>query len=149
MPTFQNPGDAQIRRLLMEVRTIAVVGLSSKTSRPSFQVAQHMQRFGYRIIPVRPGVEAVLGEKAYASLAEIPERPDLVDVFRAPAHVDEIVDACIRLGLPRLWLQEGVVNEAAASRARAAGMQVVMDRCVFRDYLRLFGPVPRAALPAV
>lgn len=149
MMAFQNPGDEELRRMLTAIRTIAVVGLSPKAGRPSFQVAQHMQRFGYHIIPVRPGVESVLGEKAYARLADIPQPPDLVDVFRAPEHVGEIVDACIRLGLPRLWLQEGVVNEAAATRAREAGMQVVMDRCVFREYLRLFGPVPRAALPAV
>jgi predicted CoA-binding protein len=144
MTAFQNPSDEEIRRLLTQVRTIAVVGLSPKASRPSFHVAQEMQRFGYRIIPVRPGVDSVLGEKAYASLTDIAEIPDLVDVFRAPEHVDEIVDTCIRLGLPRLWLQDGVVNEAAAQRAQAAGIQVVMNRCVFRDYLRFFGPVPRA-----
>jgi predicted CoA-binding protein len=149
MTAVQNPSEEEIRRLLAQVHTIAVVGLSPKASRPSFQVAQQMQRFGYRIIPVRPGVDSVLGEKAYARLADIPAKPDLVDVFRAPEHVDEIVDACVRLGLPRLWLQEGVVNEAAARRARAAGIQVVMDRCVFRDYLRFFGPVPRASLPGV
>jgi predicted CoA-binding protein len=149
MTAFQNPSEEEIRRLLTQVQTIAVVGLSPKASRPSFQVAQQMQRFGYRIIPVRPGIDSVLGEKAYASLADLPAKPDLVDVFRAPEHVDEIVDACIRLGLPRLWLQDGVVNEAAATRARAAGIQVVMDRCVYRDYLQFFGPVPRASVPAV
>lgn len=147
MVAFQNPADEELRAMFAAIRTIAVVGLSPKAGRPSFQVAQQMQRFGYRIIPVRPGVEAVLDAKAYASLADIPQRPDLVDVFRAAEHVDDIVDACIRLGLPRIWLQEGVVNESAALRARAAGMQVVMDRCVFREYLRLFGPVPRASLP--
>jgi predicted CoA-binding protein len=144
MTAFQNPGEEAIKRLLAQVRTIAVVGLSPKAGRPSFQVAQHMQRLGYRIIPVRPGVDSVLGEKAYASLADIPAKPDLVDVFRAPEHVDAIVDACIRLGLPRLWLQDGVVNESAAQRARAAGIEVVMNRCVWRDYLQFFGPAPRA-----
>jgi hypothetical protein len=95
-----------------------------------------MQSYGYRIIPVRPATETVLGETCYASLHDIPDpgRVDLVDVFRAPEHVDEIVDACIALKLPAIWLQDGVVNEAAAERARAAGITVVMDRCVYRDY---------------
>jgi hypothetical protein len=93
-----------------------------------------MQGHGYRIIPVRPAVSEVLGEKAYPELAAVPDAIDLVDVFRAPEFVDAIVDDCIRLGLKRLWLQEGVVNAAAARRAQAAGITVVMDRCVWRDY---------------
>jgi predicted CoA-binding protein len=116
-----------------------------------------MQEFGYRIIPVRPAVESVLGEKAYARLEDVPEKIDLVDVFRSPEHVGPIVDSCIALrksrlaaaGVPAsaaqthpwaLWLQDGVVNEAAALRACAAGMMVVMDRCVYRDYVRLVAP---------
>ncbi|MGE5241268.1 MAG: CoA-binding protein [Bacteroidota bacterium] len=142
METFQNPTEEQIEDLLKRVRSIAVVGLSPRPNRPSHQVASQMQRFGYRIIPVRPAVDSVLGEKAYASLEKLPERVDLVDVFRAPEHVDAIVDHCIRLGLPAVWLQDGVVNVPAARRARDAGMFVVMDRCVYRDYLRFFGPVP-------
>ncbi len=142
METFRNPTQEQIRDLLKRVRSIAVVGLSPRPNRPSHQVAAQMQRFGYRIIPVRPAVNTVLGEKAYASLGDVPEKVDLVDVFRAPEHVDAIVDRCIALSLRALWLQDGVVNIPAARRAREAGMIVVMDRCVYRDYLRLFGPVP-------
>jgi hypothetical protein len=119
MGIFRNPPDEEIRKLLRRVRTIAVVGLSPRTNRPSHGVAAQMQRFGYRIIPVRPAVESVLGEKAYASLREVPDPFDLVDVFRAPEYVDRIVE-----------------------RARQAGLTVVMDRCVYREYLRLFGPVP-------
>jgi predicted CoA-binding protein len=142
MGIFQNPPDEEIRELLQRVRTIAVVGLSPRTNRPSHGVAAQMQRFGYRIIPVRPAVDTVLGEKAYASLREVPDQFDLVDVFRAPEYVDQIVEECIALGAPAIWLQEGVVNIPAAERARQAGLIVVMDRCVYREYLRLFGPVP-------
>jgi len=104
-----------------------------------------LQRFGYRVIPVRPAVASVLGEKAYPDLRAVPEKIDLVDVFRAPEHVDAIVDECIALAVPALWLQDGVVNEPAAARAQAAGILVVMDRCVYREYLRLFGEAPRPA----
>jgi hypothetical protein len=141
MGIFQNPPDEEIRELLRRVCTIAVVGLSPRTNRPSHGVAAQMQRFGYRIIPVRPAVESVLGEKSYASLREVPDPFDLVDVFRAPEYVDQVVEECIALGAPAIWLQEGVVNISAAERARQAGMTVVMDRCVYREYLRLFGPV--------
>ena len=140
--TFRNPPEEQLKDLLKRVRSIAVVGLSPRPNRPSHQVAAQMQRFGYRIIPVRPAVESVLGEKAYPSLGEVPEKVDLVDVFRAPEYVDAIVDECIAMGLPAIWLQDGVVNVPAARCAREAGMIVVMDRCVYRDYLRFFGPVP-------
>lgn len=136
---FRNPTEEEIKALLERVRTIAVVGLSPRPGRPSHMVASNLQGFGYRIIPVRPAVETVLGEKAYAHLRAVPEQIDLVDVFRAPQHVDEIVDACIALKLPALWLQDGVVNEPAALRAQAAGIMVVMDRCVYRDYVRFFG----------
>jgi uncharacterized protein len=142
MGIFQNPPDEEIRELLRRVRTIAVVGLSPRTNRPSHGVAAQMQRFGYRIIPVRPAVESVLGEKAYAALREVPDPFDLVDVFRAPEYVDQVVEECIALGASAVWLQEGVVNIPAAERARQAGLTVVMDRCVYREYLRLFGPVP-------
>jgi uncharacterized protein len=134
---FQNPPPDEIRALLREVKSIAVLGLSDNPARPSFRVAQAMQGFGYRIVPVRPAQTEVLGEKAYASLAELPMVPDLVDVFRAPEHVPAIVDECIAKGVKKLWLQEGVVNEAAAEKARAAGMTVVMDRCIFKEYLAL------------
>lgn len=139
---FQNPSEEEIKSLLKRIRTIAVVGLSPRPNRPSHGVAKSMQKFGYRIIPVRPAVDEVLGERAYATLRDLPEKVDLVDVFRAPEYVDAVVDDCIALGVSRLWLQEGVINESAAQRARDAGIQVVMDRCVYRDYMRLFGPVP-------
>lgn len=134
---FQNPSPEQIRALLREVKTVAVLGLSDNPARPSYHVAEALQGFGYRIIPVRPAQTDVLGEKAYASLAEVPMVPDLVDVFRAPEYVDGIVDECIAKGVKRLWLQEGVVNEAAAEKARAAGMVVVMDRCIFKEHVAL------------
>lgn len=143
---FANPSDEEIRALLKRVHQIAVVGLSSKTDRPSYKVAVALQRFGYRIIPVRPMTDEVLGEKAYPDLATVPGKIDLVDVFRAPEQVGEVVDACIALKLPVIWLQEGVVNEAAAQRAQAAGLTVIMDRCVYREYVRLFGAVPRSTL---
>ncbi|HTY03538.1 MAG TPA: CoA-binding protein [Rhodocyclaceae bacterium] len=134
---FKNPAADEIRALLREVKTIAVVGLSDNPARPSHHVASALQGFGYRIVPVRPAQTEVLGEKAYARLADLPFVPDLVDVFRAPEHVPAIVDECIALGVRRLWLQEGVVNEAAADKARAAGITVVMDRCIYKEYVAL------------
>lgn len=134
---FQNPSATEIRALLGSIRSIAVVGLSNNPARPSYRVAQAMQEFGYRIIPVRPGQTEVLGEKAYPQLADLPERPDLVDVFRAPEHAAAIVDECIALGVKRLWLQEGVINESAAEKARAAGIFVVMDRCIWKEHRAL------------
>lgn len=139
--TFTNPEPEQIRQLLQQVRSIAVVGLSPNQSRPSFGVAQGLQGFGYRIMPVRPMVAEVLGEKAYPDLESLPELPDIVDVFRAPEFVPAIVDSCIRLGIKNLWLQEGVVHEEAAQRARDAGITVVMDRCMWRDAVK-FGSRP-------
>jgi len=136
---FSNPGTEEIRQLLREVHTIAIVGLSPNESRPSFGVARGLQSKGYRIIPVRPLVDKVLGEKAYPDLESLPDLPDIVDVFRAPAHVPAIVDSCIRLGIKRLWLQDGVVHEEAAQKAQAAGITVVMNRCMWRDCARLCG----------
>lgn len=134
---FNNPSMETIRSLLLNTRSIAVVGLSPKQGRPSHTVSAAMQRFGYRIIPVRPALEEVLGEKAYPDLYALPEKPDLVNVFRAPEHVGPIVDACLELGIRAIWLQDGVINEAAAEKARDEGMTVVMDRCIYRDYLQL------------
>ena len=134
---FAKPSPDQIRSLLQEAKTIAVVGLSPRPDRPSYRVSRAMQGFGYRIVPVRPAVAEVLGEKAWARLSEIPFAVDMVDVFRAGDQIDPIVDECIALGVKRLWLQDGVINEAAAQRARAAGITVVMDRCVWRDYMEL------------
>lgn len=139
MSRFENPSPEAIRALLGQVRTIAVVGLSPKADRPSYMVAAALQRFGYTIIPVRPAVASVLGEKAYADLHALPARPDLVDVFRAPEHVGPLVEECIELGIKALWLQDGVINEEAALKAQAAGITVIMDRCIYRDYMRLMG----------
>ncbi|MHB8743961.1 MAG: CoA-binding protein [Sulfuricaulis sp.] len=128
----------------MRIHTIAVVGLSPRANRPSHRVATQLQRFGYRVIPVRPAVDSVLGEKAYAALREVPEKIDLVDVFRAPEYVDSLVAECLALKLPAIWLQDGVINIPAAERARSAGMTVVMNRCLYRDYLGFFGLGPSA-----
>jgi predicted CoA-binding protein len=137
--TFSNPEPEQIRKLLLSIHSIAVVGLSANEARPSFRVARGLQGSGYRIIPVRPMIAEVLGEKAYPDLESLPELPDIVDVFRAPEHVPAIVESCIRLGIRNLWLQEGVIHEAAALRAKDAGITVVMDRCMWRDYLKFLG----------
>ena len=134
---FANPGDDALRALLKSVKTIAVVGLSPQPARPSYRVAQAMQHYGYRIVPVRPLADAVLGEKAYAQLADIPFAVDLVDVFRAAGHVPAIVDQCLALHLPAIWIQEGIVVDAAARAAQAGDMTVVMDRCILKDYVRL------------
>lgn len=139
MTAFVNPPDVEIRSLLERVNTIAVVGLSPRRERPSHRVAAAMKGFGYRIIPVRPGVESVLGERAYADLRDVSEKVDLVDVFRAPDKLGPIVDAAIERGIRAIWFQEGVVNEQAAERARTAGLFVVMDRCLYRAYVALFG----------
>lgn len=134
---FRNPSDAEIRALLARVKTIAVVGASARPERPSHRIAQRLLAWGYRMIPVRPAVSEVLGQKAYARLAEVPEPIDLVDVFRNPEDAGPVVDECIALGLPAVWLQEGVINEAAALRAQAAGLLVVMDRCISTEYRKL------------
>jgi len=131
--TFANPSLDDIRTLLRTVKTVAVVGYSPKPERPGHYVAEALQQRGYRIIPVRPGIREGLGEKAYTRLTDLPEVPDLVDVFREPSAVAGIVDDCIRLGVKRLWLQDGVIDEAAALRAQAAGITVVMNRCTLRD----------------
>lgn len=136
---FTNPSRGEIERLMRDARTIAVVGLSPNPARPSFGVARALQRFGYRIIPVNPGCESVLGVRAVPNLEAAvaalrpQERIDIVDVFRRPEHVAAIVDDCIRLRLPALWLQDGVIDAQAAERARAAGIFTVMDRCLYRD----------------
>lgn len=134
---FTNPQPDQICRMLRSAKNIAVVGLSPKPNRPSHRIARALKGFGFRVIPVRPAVTDVLGERAYARLRDVPEPIDLVNVFRSPEFVDEIVDECLALGVPRLWLQDGVINERAAQRAAAGGMEVVMDRCIWRDYLGL------------
>ena len=135
---FANPAAAEIAELLRNARTIAVVGLSPDRTRPSHGVARALQRFGYRIVPVNPFAELILGEPAVASLDQLSEvlgqdeRVDIVEVFRRPVHVAGIVTECIRLKLPALWLQEGVIDAAAAGRAVEAGIFTVMDRCLFK-----------------
>jgi predicted CoA-binding protein len=132
--SFTNPSREQITDLLRHIKRIAVVGLSPKPNRPSHQVAMALQQFGYSIVPVRPAVDSVLGERAYPDLYSVPGPIELVDVFRAPQYVEPIVDACIELGITALWLQDGVINEAAALRAQANGITVIMNRCIYRDY---------------
>ena len=128
---------ATIPELLRGSKTIAVVGLSNKRTRPCYGVAEYMQRAGYRIIPVNPNETEVLGEKAYAALEDVPEHVDIVDVFRRSEFVPEVVESAIRVGARAVWMQEGVVHEEAAERARKAGLTVVMDRCILKDHSRL------------
>ena len=132
-----------IYELFSRMKTIAVVGLSDNPMRPSHGVSAYMQAAGYRIIPVNPQIAEALGEKSYPSLLEIPlevaKKIDLVDAFRRPEFVDEIVEQTMQLKIPAIWLQEGVVNERAAEKARKAGMLVVMDRCVLKEHRARFG----------
>jgi len=125
-----------IAAILKSAKTIAVVGLSSKPHRASFGVARYLQSVGYRIVPVNPHESEVLGERAYARLEDVPVRIDAVDVFRRSEHVPEIVESAIRVGAKAIWLQEGVVHEGAAERARQAGLLVVMDRCMLKEHAR-------------
>jgi len=132
--------DSQIKKILEEAKTIAVVGLASSPLRPSYGVSAYMQQQGYRIIPVNPTISEALGEKAYATLRDIPKdiKIDIVDVFRRPDAVPATVYDVIELKLPVLWLQETVVHEEAAEKARKAGVFVVMDECILKDHRRLF-----------
>jgi uncharacterized protein len=123
-----------ITKLLAEGRTIAVVGLSSNASRPSHGVAEYLQSAGYRIIPVNPAESEVLGQRAYATLEDVPEKIDVVDIFRRSEFVGDIVESAIKLKAKAVWMQEGVVNEAAAARAQEAGLAVVMDRCMLKEH---------------
>ncbi len=128
-----------LRRILKEARTIAVVGLSANWWRPSYFAAKYMQEHGYRIIPVNPAYPEVLGEKCYASLRDIPERVDIVDCFRKSEEIPPLAAEAIAIGAKVLWMQLGVINHEAAARARNAGLEVVMDRCVKIEHARLFG----------
>ena len=131
------PSDDELKKLLRSAHTIAVVGLSSSRLRASYGVAQYMQSAGYRVIPVNPNEQQVLGEKAYARLEDVPEKIDVVDVFRRSEFVPAVVDSAIRVGARAIWMQEGVADEAAAQRARAAGLFVVMDTCILKEHRRL------------
>ena len=135
----QAPGSVvrdPITETLQKSRTIAVVGLSSKTYRPSFGVARYLQSAGYRIIPVNPSETEVLGEKSYKRLEDIPERVDIVDVFRKSDRVPEIVDSAIKIKARAVWMQEGVVHPIAAERARNAGLVSVSDRCILKEHMK-------------
>ena len=131
-----------IYELLSRAKTIAVVGLSESPMRPSHGVSAYMQAQGYKIVPVNPKITEALGEKSYASLLELPtevaKKVDVVDVFRRPEYVDEIVDQAIRLKIPAIWMQEDVINEHAGEKARRAGMFVVMDRCILKEHRARF-----------
>jgi uncharacterized protein len=132
---FENPGKSEIESFLRRIRVVAVLGLSESPGKPSHEVAAGLQQFGLRIVPVNPTAREILGERAWPDLAAALAGAgpvDLVDVFRRSEHVAGIVDECIRLRVPALWLQEGVVDEAAAQRARDAGIFTVMDRCLFK-----------------
>lgn len=135
MAEYKDP--AVIERLLKTAKTVAVVGLSPREDRPSNEVASYLRSVGYRIIPVNPDFEEVLGEKSYPDLQSVPEKIDLVDVFRRPLHVPPVVEDAIAAGAPAIWFQDGVINEKAAEAARAAGLDVVMDTCTLREHQRL------------
>ena len=141
MPQFKSsnrPDDkAAIADLLASSKTIAVVGLSSKSYRPSFGVSQYLQSAGYRIIPVNPNETTILGQKCYPRLEDIPEKIDIVDIFRRSVLVAEVVDAAIQIGVRAVWMQEGVADEASAARARRAGIFVVMDLCIAKELHKL------------
>ncbi|HEY0264821.1 MAG TPA: CoA-binding protein [Granulicella sp.] len=121
---------------MLQAKTIAVVGLSERPDRPSHYVSEYMQRHGYTIYPVNPTLDEVLGVKAYPSLADLPVKPDVVNVFRLPAQIPAVVDEMLRLGLTRLWVQQGIVNIDAAKRAEEGGIRVVMDRCIMVEHGR-------------
>jgi uncharacterized protein len=130
-PTSDDP----VSEILKSSKTIAVVGLSSRRIRPSYAVAQYMQSAGYRIIPVNPHETEVLGEKSYARLEDIPERVDIVDIFRRSEHVPEIVESAIRIGARAVWMQEGVTHAEAAARGRRAGLFVIEDSCILKQHM--------------
>ena len=127
----------QSGQILKNAKTIAVVGLSRNRARPSYGVSEYMQSVGYRIIPVNPAETEILGEKVYASLDEIPIPIDIVDIFRRSEFVPEIVEAAIRIGAKCVWMQEGVIHEEAAKKARAAGLEVVMDHCILKAHRKM------------
>ena len=130
------PEKNAIDEILAASKVIAVVGLSSRDWRPSYQIAEYLQSAGYRIIPINPKETEVLGAKAYASLEDVPEPIDVVNVFRRSEFVPPVVESAVRVGAKAVWMQEGVIHEAAARRARAAGLRVVMDRCILKEHRR-------------
>ena len=133
------PESDPITDLLKRSRTIAVVGLSNSPLRPSHGVSAYMQTHGYRIIPVNPQIHGSLGERAYPSLLDVKEKIDIVNIFRRPAYVEEVVDQAIQMKVPVIWMQEGVVHEKAAQKARQAGIFVIMDTCILKEHRARFG----------
>ena len=131
--------DSRIREILAQTRRVAVIGLSSNPDRASYGVAEALQSEGFDIVPVNPNEDKVLGENAFPDLRHVTGMVDVVDVFRASEHVPQIVDACIERGVRTLWLQEGVIHHEAAQKAVDAGIEVVMDRCMLKEYRRLLG----------
>ncbi|MGH7961095.1 MAG: CoA-binding protein [Candidatus Binatia bacterium] len=138
MSAFENPSDTKIREILATPRTVAVVGCSPDPDRDSHRIAALLKARGHRVIPVNPGCQEILGERCFASLRDIPEAVDMVDVFRRPEFVDQIADDAVAMRAKILWLQLDVINEPAARKAQAAGLTVVMDRCPAIEYRRLF-----------
>lgn len=141
---FQNPRTEEIKAFLLQLRTVAVVGLSPDPDRPSYSVAMYLQNHGYRIVPVRPGGGTILGEKVYPTLAEVPFRVDAVDIFRRASFAGAHVDEAITLSVPAVWMQEGVIDEKAATRARDAGLFVAMDCYMLKEHRKTVLPQRRA-----
>ena len=140
---MENPTDEEIKEMLKRAKNIAVVGLSDRPARDSHRVAAYLKTRGYKIFPVNPTIKETLGESSYPRLEDIPEPIDVVDIFRAPEHVPPIVESAIAIGAEVVWIQLGVVNEAAAEKARDAGLTVVMDRCMMQEHKRLLAKVGR------
>lgn len=134
---FENPKDEKIKKVLEESKTIAVVGLSPDTSRPSYMVANYLKRCGYKIIPVNPIYPDILEEKSYASLKDVPEKVDIVDIFRRSEDVLPIVEDAIKIKAKVVWMQEGITNLDAVKKAKENGLLVVMDRCMYKEHRRL------------
>jgi predicted CoA-binding protein len=134
---LQNSSPEEVREILRTAKTVAVVGLSDKPDRDSYRVAEYLQRASYRIVPVNPAEASVLGEKSYPSLRDVPDKIDIVDIFRKPEAVPAIVEDAIAVGAKVVWMQEGIVHNAAADRARAAGLRVVMSRCILKEHARM------------
>jgi predicted CoA-binding protein len=137
---LSNATEEQVKRILEEAKTIAIVGLSDKPDRDSYRVASYLAAHGYEIIPVNPNAPEILGKKSYPSLKDIPSRVDVVDIFRRPEAVPAIVDEAIEIGARVIWMQEGIAHNAAADKARAAGLDVVMSKCMMKEHRKAFGP---------
>ncbi len=137
-----NADDAEVRQILSVSKVIAVVGMSDKPERDSYRVAEYMMRHGYSIIPVNPNIDEILGQKSYPDLMSIPVRIDIVDIFRKPDAIADIVDDAIDIGADTVWMQLGLAHNASADRARAAGLNVVMSKCIKVEHARLFGNKP-------